>query len=630
MLIMFVLLAMGIGGAVTAGFTQGVKKAADHERFLHNQQVLKEAKQALLMYAYRYPETALAFNSTIRGPGRLPCPDRDAPGGAGTPNPIANCIAAGNAVVGRFPWNANGMQFYDVRDASNERLWYAVSQNFANPDLEEINSDTPGTITIYDQTGSVIYDGSVAGVAAVIIAPGPPIDRGGVAQLRLTGPQQLNPANYLDLFGALDNSDFTNLNAVDGFVLGPVDNLATGTIIVNDQVILVTTEEVIAVAEQAALQAYQTAVNDYNVNMVNIGTDVYPWLDDYATLPIPPQVFDADVGIRLGRVPSIFANYFDNDPSGQPSQPILSDLKLLINLSVNGFAVPGLLPDVISAGASIVFNHPLENNGDLTITPAVPGVSPVRYYWDEEFAPDGWQECLPLVTFDEKDCHQVDLGGGLCSGIPDGTLVANQCATQVVRVTYTNILAAGVPFTRPYTDNAGVVPTYQAPTVGDHAYIFFEYAEVLADSIDVIYRHDTHFLNSLDPLPLPDGDVNYLLGVRYYPELPVWALDPALTPISLSGNNWHDSVQMAYAASFQPGVAAACVPPNCLTVNNAGGIANDKIAVLTLASEHTFIDEAFDGFLDDLPDIFDPENANADDIFNAWALTNNDKVLVIR
>jgi hypothetical protein len=62
------------------------------------------------------------------------------------------------------------MQFYDVRDASNERLWYAVSQNFANPDLDVINSDTLGTITIHDQTGSVIYDGSVAGVAAVIIA----------------------------------------------------------------------------------------------------------------------------------------------------------------------------------------------------------------------------------------------------------------------------------------------------------------------------------------------------------------------------------------------------------------------------------------------------------------------------
>jgi len=618
---------MGIGGVVIAGFTQGVKKAAEHERFLHNKRVLNEAKQALLMYAYRKPEIALAFNGTIRGPGRLPCPDTN---DSGTPNNLGNCTNAGIAQVGRFPWNTPGMQFYDARDASNERLWYAVSGNFANPDLEVINSDTPGTITIHDQTGAVLYNGAVAGVAAVIIAPGLAISRGGVAQNRQTAAQQLDPTNYLDLFGALDNSDFINSNAADGFVLGPVDNLAAGTIIVNDQVILVTAEEVIAVAEKAALQAYQTAINDYNAN---IGIDAYPWLDDYATLPTPTWVFDADVGTRLGRVPSIFANYFDNDLSGQLSQPILSDLKLQINLGINGFPVPSLVPDVISAGASIVFNDPLPiNNGDLTITPAVPGAGEVHYYWDEELAPDGWQECLPLVTFDENDCRQAETfpGSGVCTGIPDGTLGANQCATQVVRITYTNTLAAGVPFTRPYTDNAGSDPTYQDPTAGDHAYIFFEYADATPDSIDVTYFFDNFFLNNLDNVL--SGDVNYSLGVRYYPELPAWALDPALTP---SGNDWHDSIQVAYAAGFQPGAAAACTPGaappvNCLTVTNAGGIANDKSAVLTLASEHNFIDEALDGFLDDLPDIFDPENANADDTFNAWALTNNDKVLVIR
>ena len=70
------------------------------------------------------------------------------------------------------------------------------------------------------------------------------------------------------------------------------------------------------------------------------------------------------------------------------------------------------------------------------------------------------------------------------------------------------------------------------------------------------YRYDDFFLLTLDNIL--SGDVNYLLGVRYYPELPEWALDPALT--GGSGNDWHDSVQMAYAAGFQPGAAAACTP----------------------------------------------------------------------
>ena len=629
-LLFMVLAILGIAGVVGAGFTQNVKKTVDRERYLHNEQVLKEAKQALLMYAYRYPETALAFNGTIRGPGRLPCPDTDAPGGAGTPNPVADCIAGGIAVVGRFPWNANGMDFYDVRDAANERLWYAVSQNFANPDLDVINSDTLGTITIHDQSGTVLYDGSVAGVAAVIIAPGPAIDRGGVAQNRQTAAQQLNPANYLDLFGALDNADFINSNAADGFVLGPIDNLAAGTIIVNDQIILVTAEEVIEMAEQATLQAYQKAINDYNAD---IGVDAYPWLDDYATLPTPPQVFDADVGIRLGRVPSIFTNYFDNNPAAEPGQPFLSDVKLRINLApvLNPFPVPSLVADVISPNASIAFNIDdlgIPSPGDLTITPSVAGVSEVHYYWDEEPVGDGWQECLPVVTGTEQDCHQA----AAAPGVPNSAIVPNEVATQVVRVTYSNTLAAGVPYTRPFGDIllTGAPPApplvYEDPTAGDHAYVFAEYVDGTIDDIDVTFFYDNYFLNSLDNVE--SGNVNYSLGVRYYPELPTWALDPALT---LSGNNWHDSIQMAYAAGFQPGAAAACTPgTDCLIVNDAGGITDDKIAVLTIAADHNFVDEALDGFLDDLPDIFDPENDNADDTFDAWALTNNDKVLVIR
>lgn len=175
-----VLMLMGIGGVVAVGFTQGAKQELDNQRLLHNKRVLEEAKQALLMYAYRYPETALAFNGSDRGPGRLPCPDND---NNGTPDTFNNCIDTGVAVVGRFPWAANGMDFYDIRDASGQRLWYAVSQNFNNFDaFDIINSDsaTFGTITVHDQTGELLYDGSAAGIAAVIIAPGPATARNGV------------------------------------------------------------------------------------------------------------------------------------------------------------------------------------------------------------------------------------------------------------------------------------------------------------------------------------------------------------------------------------------------------------------------------------------------------------------
>ena len=100
------------------------------------------------------------------------------------------------------------MNLYDIRDASGERLWYAVSENFANNRstlaADVVNSDTTGTITIHDQSGAVMYDNFVNGVAAVIIAPGP--ERPG--QDRAADIN--DPANFLDVFGALDNSNFDN------------------------------------------------------------------------------------------------------------------------------------------------------------------------------------------------------------------------------------------------------------------------------------------------------------------------------------------------------------------------------------------------------------------------------------
>ena len=42
--------------------------------------------------------------------------------------------------------------------------------------LLTINSDSTGTISIFDQTGNLLYDGATNGVAAVIIAPGSAIN----------------------------------------------------------------------------------------------------------------------------------------------------------------------------------------------------------------------------------------------------------------------------------------------------------------------------------------------------------------------------------------------------------------------------------------------------------------------
>jgi hypothetical protein len=375
-----VVVLMGVGGVLVTNLTQDAKQETEHQRYLHNQRVLMEAKQALLQYTYNYP-----VNQPLRGPGRLPCPDMD---NDGSPDPSFNCIS-GSAMVGRFPWNDPQMNFYDARDASGQRLWYAVSKNFANtisPAVDDvINSDTNGTIAIEDRSGALSYPATFpanvfgAGVAAVIFAPGPPIARNGIVQDRSIAngnlPFDTNPDDdpgivdadrYLDLFGAVDNADFVN-GTTNGFVTGPIFNPLDGSLAVNDQMIVITAAEVIAMAEKATLQAYRHAINDYLDSVASCSGEtpagtgttealclanggswdsVYPWLYNYDGVEYNtgagetlddaiaklsryfPAFADFDdekddnLGIDtsgsdgvFGRIPSIFANYFTETDS---------------------------------------------------------------------------------------------------------------------------------------------------------------------------------------------------------------------------------------------------------------------------------------------------------------------------
>ncbi len=51
-LLMFVLAFMAVGGVLLIGYSQGILEAAEAKKFDHNKRVLKEAKQALLQFAY--------------------------------------------------------------------------------------------------------------------------------------------------------------------------------------------------------------------------------------------------------------------------------------------------------------------------------------------------------------------------------------------------------------------------------------------------------------------------------------------------------------------------------------------------------------------------------------------------
>jgi type II secretory pathway pseudopilin PulG len=608
-LLIFLVVMMGLGGIALTGVTQSIFKQVEDKKFRHNERVLKEAKNALLQYSYNYPQ--LDTTGQVNGPGRLPCADAN---NNGMPS---FCNGFGRLPIGDPDLNLN-----DIRDADGERLWYAVSSNFRPPG--SVNSDSSGRISIRDQSGRVVYDGSNPstlnkyGVAAVIIAPGSITSRNDVSQDRsvangdnpfdFTGDSDLgiiDAVNYLDrVVGTEDNATFKSGSATDGFILGPVNGNSTNA--VNDQMIIITAAEVIEMAEKATFQAYRDAIEDYRTN-IRIGTptfDAYPWLDNYTNTFDDFLQFDADIGIRLGRVPSIFSNYFAVSP--QASQLFQSILSFEVVDSVNLFPLR-LDPLFSSSDAPFVFNAA----GDLTFTPTVDDIETiVRYFWDEaedtSFNPilgDGWQECLPaVVTFSVQDCNQALAA----PGIPDSSIVPNELATRVVKVTTTFNLTNGVAVIRPFVGNAGNPVVYQGPGAGSHAQAAFEYTDPVAGVISVDFIYDNFYRNSFD-ITL-SGDLNYLLGVRYYPVLPAWALRV--------NDNWHNSIQMAYSSGYQPGVIEpSCVAStDCLSINNAGTILNNSVAVLVMASDSIIVDTDGDGLQNDLGQIFDLEQSDVHDL----------------
>ncbi len=665
-LLLMLLALMGIGGAVMVGYTQGAKQQADHERYLHNQRVLREAKRALLQFAYNYPQ----FND--EGPGRLPCPDTDNDGNPGRAGSLTAPICGS---VGRFPWNDPEMQFYDARDASNERLWYAVSNAFFNSGGgPTINSSATGTITIYDQTGARLYDGSSAGIAAVIIAPGPEIERNGVAQNRLADIN--DPIHYLDVFGALDNAAFTNSNAADGFVLGPIDDRLSGSIIVNDQMILVTAEEVIAVAEKAVLQAYRQAILDYSDRVeADIGappapwTRYYPWLFNYAVNNVDTYpsdlVFATELATSLtnfGRVPSLYDEYFTETNSQLIESELEFDFSLTYPVTPIGVGFDQLTPAVasgnfeFSAAAQHRFSAlstfpqkikfvDIDPNvtGDGRLSATAISSPPIRvelWFWDEAPLATGiWKLCSSPAG-DVNDCNR-DAAGNPTPGSP------NLNTAEVLHVIATIDFSGTVNFDMDYATAPAVTVTSPADDVS-HATIqaVFAGSDMLSIPVTLDYEIDRSYATSFivgetGTLVLNDLTLgNVTLGLRYYPELPRW----------VNNNRWHDSVQMAYADSYRPdqiGVPADCTEGiDCVEFSGFTANPDNKKSLLVVAGEHDMLDgDAVPRpviapdllFSNDLEDIFNPENSDLDRIFDGRTVedplalgdTELDKILVI-
>ena len=218
---------------------------------------LAQAKDALVGYA-----------ATNNGrPGALPCPDRFPPGdanegkGGSTTNGIGFCPNASDR-VGRLPWKTLGLQ--DLRDASGERLWYALSDNFRDATGKVVNSDTPGTLNLNGNAApsSPFTATSLASsIAAIVFAPGTALS--GQNRDPTNASTLVSVANYLD--GA--NGDVANDNAFSSA-------LASDTF--NDTLLAITHGDLFNVVDVFVASKLQTDLT---------ASGLKPFLTGYASAP---------------------------------------------------------------------------------------------------------------------------------------------------------------------------------------------------------------------------------------------------------------------------------------------------------------------------------------------------------
>jgi hypothetical protein len=295
---LMVMLIIMVMGALTFLVSSLSKPGLQIERDKVTAAALAQAKEALIGFAVKVQISSSNSTNQPR-PGDLPCPDNHTPGSAleGTPTTPCNTNA-----LGRLPWKTLGLS--DLRDSSGERLWYAVSTNFKNSTrIGTLNSDTPGTISVFSSDGMPLNDGGGnTGAVAVIIAPGEVLQRGSLQQDRSSAGNN-TASNYLDIAtvdgNTKDNANFTDGSTTFGFIQGRIKD-GNGNVILNDQLLVITQDNIMQPLQKRVAAEVRLCLNEYALN----NTGRYPW-----AVPLNDLTNYLDNTNQLfGRIPNDFTN----------------------------------------------------------------------------------------------------------------------------------------------------------------------------------------------------------------------------------------------------------------------------------------------------------------------------------
>lgn len=224
---------------------------------------LAQAKDALIGYA-----------AADNRPGSLPCPDINNKGSAGSPFPT-DCpgyVAGSSVYVGRLPWRTLGLP--DLRDGNGERLWYAVSREFARNSSScgscPLNSDTSGQLTI---------SGSASGIIAIVFSAGAVVNN---AQVRDGIVNENVAANYLE--GGNQNGATTSI-----FFTSSASSF-------NDKLLAISSDDIFSVVTKRVAREVRAALIQYYAR-----TGVFPSANQYSdnTYKCHPTTYDGRIPLNI-------------------------------------------------------------------------------------------------------------------------------------------------------------------------------------------------------------------------------------------------------------------------------------------------------------------------------------------
>lgn len=157
-LLIFLLVALTMASALAI---KALNLAVTPSGTVQNQQLLQQAKEALIGYALAFADT-----QPNNLPGYLPCPDNNGDGDADAP-----CDNPGESTIGFLPWRTLGLP--PLRDSSGSCLWYAVSGSYKQSPQGALSTEANGQLLLFDASlNSLNGAGNSEAGLAMVFAPG--------------------------------------------------------------------------------------------------------------------------------------------------------------------------------------------------------------------------------------------------------------------------------------------------------------------------------------------------------------------------------------------------------------------------------------------------------------------------